>query len=121
MKKAIFLTLFLFLASYVFAEEIDSNLAKHAIAILRVECKNVAGACDKYCWQKVKIVKILKNESDYNFPGFIEVAHYSWEKGVPIGISTIYLEKYNPSKNDLWKLVGGKAETGVSNYAEQNR
>ncbi len=121
MKKLILLALFLCFANYVFAEEIDSNLTKHAVAILRVEYKNEAGVCEKYCWQKVRILKILKNESDYNFPEFIEVAYYSWEKGIPIGLSTVYLEKYNSTKNDLWKLVGGKVETGVSHFTEQNR
>ena len=121
MKKIVVLFIMLFFISYAVAEEIDKALAKDAEVVLRVNCKNEADECEKYCWQEVNIIKVLKNESDYTFPNVIKVAYYNREKGIPIGISTIYLEKYNLSRNNLWKLVGGKAERGVSHYTEQSR
>lgn len=116
MKKIILLLISIFLVSCGSVKEIDNTLAKNAEVVLRIKCEKETGACDKYCWQKVKILKIIKNEKNYKFNDALEVAYYSWDKGIPIGISTIYLEKYNPERNDLWKLVGGKSETGVSHY-----
>ncbi|UCC94763.1 MAG: hypothetical protein JSW40_08120, partial [Candidatus Omnitrophota bacterium] len=86
--------------------------------VLRVRCRD-GGVGSKYIWQKVKILEVLKNEGNYNFKSTLAVAHYSWKDGIPIGISTIYLEKYNPSRVDLWKLVGGGAEKGISHHIEE--
>jgi hypothetical protein len=44
----------------------------------------------------------------------LSVAHLSWEPGIPEGESTIYLERYNPARNDLWKLLNGSGKDGVS-------
>jgi len=111
----ILLLILLFIVGCVTNETVDTKLAKSAEVILRVRCTE-QGEGDKYHWQTVKIIKVLKNESDYTFKDILKVAHYSWEKGIPLGISTIYLERYNLSRNDLWKLMGGKAETGVSHH-----
>jgi len=99
----------------------DETLAGKAQAVLRVDCRQEAEVCEKYCWQDVKILKILKNKSDYAFGSELSVAHYSWDKGIPIGISTIYLEKYSSLRKDVWRLVGGSVETGVSHRQRSGR
>jgi len=110
MERIVVLGLFLFhLSACTTLEKADNNMAKKAEVVLRVECAD-PGAGNKYHWQKVKILKIIKNNSNYNFPDQLEVAHYGWEKGIPVGISTIYLERYDPYRDDLWKLLEGKLE-----------
>jgi len=94
----------------------DAKLAKKAEVILRVKLTQGIAVCDKYCQEKVEILEVLKNNSAYSFSETVDIFYRSGEKGVPFGISTIYLEKYAPSRNDLWKLVGGKRETGGSHY-----
>jgi len=110
------LIIFLITIAYPFLcfAQIDKNLEKNAEVILRVHYSGQEYACDKYCWQPVKIIKVLKNSKNYSFPENLEIAYYSWEKGIPLGESTVYLEKYNSYKEGTWKLVGGKHETGVS-------
>jgi len=105
----------IFLVGCISNEKVDNELAKKAEVVLRVKCAEI-GYGSKYHWQKVEILKVIKNESNYNFKDTLSVAHYGWEEDIPLGVSTIYLEKYNPSREDLWKLVGGKFETGVSHY-----
>lgn len=102
-------------------EVVDEALAKNVDVILRVDCQATAEACEKYCWQNVTILKILKNKSNFKFQKRLDVAHYNWEQGVPIGVSTIYLEKYNPSRNDMWRLAGGGATNGVSHSERPRR
>ena len=117
MKIIVALLMTLSFACCAIADEVDKVMAQNAEIILEVEsieATNKGTACEKYCWQEVKIKKIIKNETDYKLSDVIKIAYYSWENGIPPGESIVYLEKYNPSRNDLWKLVGGKAETGVS-------
>ncbi len=71
-------------------------------------------------YKQVKVLKVFKNETKYTPTDTIRVSYYSWEKGVPKGISTIYIEKYGSDKSNLWKLIGGKAQTGVS-HARQTK
>ena len=92
---------------------IDPSKARKADAVLRVKLVRFEG-CDKYCWPEVEILKILQNKSSFSFKKRLTVAHYSWEPGVPEGESTIYLERYNPKRNDLWKLLNGSGKDGVS-------
>jgi hypothetical protein len=123
MKIVIILLMTLSFACCAFANEVDKAMAKNAEIILEVENSesiNKSTGCDKYCWQEVKIKKVIKNEGGYKLSDVIKIAYYSWEKGIPLGESIVYLEKYNPSRDDLWKLVGGKAETGVSSAYVNN-
>jgi len=92
---------------------IDSGKARQAEVVLRVKLVRI-GDCNKYCWPEVEILKVLQNRSDFSFKKRLVVAHYSWEPGIPEGESTIYLERYNPKKNDLWKLLKGSGKDGVS-------
>lgn len=121
MKRTIFFSMALLFVASVFAQEIDNSLAKKAAVVLRIECNKAVDLCDKYCVQQVKIIKVLKNETNYSVPDIIRVAYYSWEKGIPMGISTIYVEKYGPAGSNLWKLIGGKAKTGVSHHTSTKK
>ena len=93
--------------------DIDPGKAEKAEVVLRVKLVRL-GECNKYCWPEVEILKVLQNKSGFSFKKRLAVAHYSWELGVPEGESTIYLERYNPDRNDLWKLLNGSGKDGVS-------
>ena len=71
-------------------------------------------SCDKYCWYRVQVLRVIKNKSEESFKSPLSVAAYSWKAGVPEGESTLYLERYNETSKGLWRLVGGEAATGVS-------
>jgi hypothetical protein len=72
------------------------------------------GEGSKYWWYDVEVLKVLKNDSAESFTNKLSVAAYGGKPGVPAGVSTIYLERYNPTEKKYWKLVGGEASTGVS-------
>jgi hypothetical protein len=99
----------------------DPKMAARATVVLRVRLTGL-GEGSKYIWQTVEPLDVIKNESKQTFAGPLKVAHYSWAKGVPSGVSTVYLAHYNKTRGDLWKLVDGKAESGVSHPVppEQN-
>jgi hypothetical protein len=92
--------------------QIDSSKANKAEAVLRVKFVSLNGG-SKYDWDEVEVLKVLKNKSGYTFGKTLSVAHYSWNPGIPEGTCTIYLQRYNPERNDLWKLLDGSAEDGV--------
>ncbi|HSI62613.1 MAG TPA: hypothetical protein VLE43_05825 [Candidatus Saccharimonadia bacterium] len=92
---------------------VDAKLASNAEVVLRVRLLD-EGESNKYQWNKVEVLRVLKNASHDKIPHTLEVAAYSWKEGVPSGESTIYLEQYHETKRGLWKLVGGDAVTGVS-------
>ena len=68
----------------------------------------------KYHWDLVEPIEVYKNESQRPFDKPFAVAHYGHEKGIPEGVSTIYLEAYGDPKINHWKLLEAKADTGVS-------
>lgn len=92
---------------------IDVALAANAEVVLRVRLLE-DGEADKFQWDKVEVLRVLKNASNDKIPHTLSVAAYSWKEGVPGGESTIYLEQYHETKRGLWKLVGGEAATGAS-------
>jgi hypothetical protein len=96
--------------------QVDTRLAESVPVVLRVR-RISEGEGSKYLWPQVELVTVIKNGSRHTFPKHFEVAHYSWEPGIPPGTSTLYLERYNPHRNDLWRLLGGSATTGVSHNA----
>jgi len=91
----------------------DPAKAAQAKAVLRVKFISSEGG-DKYSWDKVEVLHIIKGESSFEFPKEMEVAQYSWEPGIPEGESTIYLEPYSPESKTLWKVLDGTAKHGVS-------
>jgi hypothetical protein len=125
MRKRIVIALLLmsFMATNLSAAQstfIDPGKAEKAEVVLRVRLIKYEG-CDKYCWPEVEILKVLRNESGLSFEKRHKVAHYSWEPGIPEGESTVYLERYNPERNDLWKLLNGSGKDGVSHATPSPR
>jgi hypothetical protein len=95
---------------------VDTNKAKKAEVVLRVKLIS-SGEGSKYLWDKVEVLEVLKNNSGSSFGKNLSVAHYSWKPGIPMGTCSIYLERYNPKRKDLWKLLNGSGEEGVSHAA----
>lgn len=92
---------------------IDTKRASKVPVVLRVKLIAAEGG-NKYSWDKVAILAVLKNESKQQFADTVEIGHYSWEPGIPQGESTIYVEPYSDSPDHLWKLLGSTAKEGVS-------
>jgi hypothetical protein len=96
---------------------VDVRQADTVPVVLRVRLLRHEGG-DKIAWDKVALVGVIKNASHYNFPREFEIARYVGEPGVPGGESTVYLERYNPDSESLWRLLGGSGKTGVSHAGE---
>ncbi len=92
---------------------IDAEKAALVTVVLRVRFIADEGG-NKYGWDKVELIGVLKNESGYQFPKEFDLAHYSGEPGIPKGESTVYLERYNDTDPHLWKLLNGTGKDGVS-------
>ena len=120
MRRCILLT-FMLLAARGLAQSpalLDASLAAAAPVVLRVQWLQDSGG-DKYAWQQVRVLQVLKNDSSYTFTNTVSIAHYSWTNGIPRAMCTVYLERYNPGREDLWKLMGGSALGGVSHIEQQ--
>ena len=92
---------------------IDPGRAAKVPVVLRVRLLNAVGS-DKFQWDRVDVIAVIKNESKRQFGGPLEVARYNWEPGVPKGESTIYLEPYSDAPEHPWKLLGASGRLGVS-------
>ncbi len=92
---------------------IDSQRVSRAPVVLRARFIRLIGG-QKYVFDEIVVVAVLKNQSHRKFSGSLEVAHYGWEPGVPPGESTVYLEPYVVGDESRWKLLGGSAKEGVS-------
>lgn len=86
------------------AQPTPQKKTKQAKVILEVELIEDHGG-SKYHWQTVRPLRIIKNESKQQFKEPFQVAHLGWEPGIPSGTSIIYLDLYNPERDDLWRLV----------------
>lgn len=95
---------------------IDPAMAEKAEVVLRVKLLSDQGG-SKYWWYDVEVLEVLKNYSAESFTGKLSVAAYGGKPGIPAGVSTVYLERYNPTEKKNWKLVGGEASTGGSHNA----
>ncbi len=95
---------------------VDPGRFKKATAVLRVKLHKALGA-DKYAWYRVKVLKVLKNDSKQAFGETLDVAALSTRPGVPVEECTLYLEPYNDQKDHPWKLLGGGADQGVGHAA----
>jgi hypothetical protein len=85
-------------------------------AVLRVKVQRALGA-DKYAWYRVRVLKVLKNDSKQAFGETLDVVALGTGPGVPAEECTVYLEPYNHEKDHPWKLLGGGADRGVSHVA----
>lgn len=63
---------------------IDDQKAAHAVAVLRVKFLAALGG-NKYAWDKVEELDVIKNESHHKFDKVVEIAHYSWSQAFPKG------------------------------------
>src|SRR5207249_659478 len=95
---------------------VDPARFNKSTAVLRVKLQQALGG-DKYAWYRVKVLKVLKNDSKQTFGQTLDVAALSTSPGVPAGDCTVYLEPYNGEKDHPWKLLGGGAGQGVSHVA----
>jgi Ankyrin repeats (3 copies) len=74
---------------------------------VRVRLLARENACDKYCWSRVKVLfQAIEDASHPRTDSEIRVASLSSGKGVPDGVSTIYLAPYNKNvPHGLWRLA----------------
>jgi hypothetical protein len=92
---------------------IDIERASRVPVVIRARFLKLGGG-QKYVFDEISVVAVLKNESRRTLSGSLEVGHYGWEPGVPPGESTVYLEPYVAGDESRWKLLGGSAKEGVS-------
>lgn len=104
-------------AAVVSSPHLDRAKAEHATVVLRVQHLEALGG-SKYHWDRVQPLQVLKNASDESFERPLEVAHYGWNKGVPRGTSTIYLERYGDAVRH-WRLLGSDGALGVSHVQRE--
>jgi len=97
-------------------KEVDLKRFAEAPVVLRVRLHKSAGIIEKYGWDEVAILHVLKNTSGQKFDQMLSVAFVNYKRGMPGGVSTIYLEPYNLDQpnNGHWKLLKGGAPDGVS-------
>jgi hypothetical protein len=99
------------------ANLIDAGRAARVKVVLRVKLVAALGG-NKWAWDKIEVLGVLKNETETSFAGSLNIAHYSWEPGIPEGTSTVYLEPYEVGPPTIhWKLLEGSAKEGVSHPA----
>lgn len=94
---------------------IDSQKSKAAQAIIRAVLIQ-EGTGDKYIWDTVQVLEVLKNDLNFNFPKKLAVARYSWDAGFKCtGEFILYLTPYPLGAQELnedkaWMRLGGKSE-----------
>ncbi len=93
--------------------QVDPQRASEVPVVLRVRLLSREGG-NKYEWDRVKRVAVIKNLSSFHFPDELSIAHDSGEPGIPDGESTVYLEHYQDIGDTLWKLLDGSGRRGVS-------
>jgi hypothetical protein len=99
------------------AKLMDPARADKAPVVLRVRSLG-PGVADKYAWVRVQVVSVLKNTTESQFAGEMQIAYYSGQPGIPEGECTVYLEAYSDAADHPWKLLGGSGVQGVSHAAQ---
>jgi len=98
--------------------KVDAKLSAQAEVVLRVELLKPAGAVDKYGWDQVKVLDVLKNEPKASFPKEMGIAFRNTDPGVPKGESTVYLVPYRtPPDGKQWRLVASSHVTETKTKA----
>lgn len=118
MKTILIFVGIVFCTTAAWAQGSEPSCPATARVVLRVQWLRDGEAPSKYAWQEVRVLSVLKNDSEHTFSNVVKIAHYNWTNGIPKAVCTVYLERYNSSSDDLWKLMGGSAATGVSNMEE---
>lgn len=93
---------------------LNRRLYNEAHAVLRVKLLEVDSACDKYCWQTVRMLSILKNTTQSGFEEPFRIAHESWQSGIPQGNSIVYLRPYSTLSDSLCTMTGYKFLTALT-------
>lgn len=98
---------------------LDSTKLKEAVISVKV-IKMGEGTGGKFLWNKVIIIQEYKNESTVELSREIEIAHYSFEEGLPNEECIVYLtyfplgrERLNKNPNRRWILLKGDGAYGV--------
>jgi hypothetical protein len=102
------------------AKLVDPARADKAAVVLRVRRLGPPVA-DKYAWVRVTVLAVIKNASDREFAGELEIAYYAGDAGLPDAECTVYLEPYSDAPEHPWKLLGGNSQQGVSHVAPSAR
>ena len=102
------------------AKLVDPVRADKVAVVLRVR-RLGPGVADKYAWVRVIVLAVIKNTTDREFAGEVEIAYYSGEAGLPDAECTVYLEPYSDAPEHPWKLLGGSSQQGVSHVATSAR
>ena len=126
--KPIITALFCFVIQFARAGDlqVDEKLAQNAVAVVRVKLMFADSGLPNSPFRiySVHTISILKNESHDVFRDLL-VRGFKDRPGVPEGVCTIYLQRYDPinkklsddKDHGLWILVGGDATNGVSNVS----
>ena len=121
MKSTIIVLLLSFtcLASAAPDRPINVELAKRALVVMRAKKLSELPGTEKYRWYEVEVIEVFENRAEQMFlDDPIKVAVLKPSKGIPDGVSTLYLERYGKSDKVLWILVGGGAATGISHTSK---
>ena len=88
------------------AELADPTSFQAATAVVRARILAPPGECDKYCTAPVETIRVLKAPQGVTFPPKFDIAFLSFGPHPPVGVSTLYLVRYNPQKPELgWSLL----------------
>lgn len=93
-------------------DTIKKNKAK---AVIKAKALNT-GVGDKYLYQKIEVLEVIKNNTNFIFKDTLTVAHYSWKLGVPLEKECIiYLTPWPYGSETLneekqWMLLDGDGE-----------
>ena len=89
----------------------DDNLAAKSEVVLRARLLSL-DRVDKSALFRVQVLEVLKNESGVKLTDELSVDAYGSKEGLPMGGKfTLYLERYNKTNTDLWKLIGASHNT----------
>ncbi len=97
---------------------LDSTKLKKSVLVLKI-IKLEDGIGDKFIWDKVRLLDVLKNEMDYEISSEFEIAHYSYMDGIPDHECIAYLTYYplgskEPATSDKkWILLQGNGNYGI--------
>ncbi|MBS1644232.1 MAG: hypothetical protein JST36_04275 [Bacteroidetes bacterium] len=98
---------------------IDAKKSEAAKAIIRAVLIH-KGTGDKYIWDTVQVIAVLKNDLNFKFPEKLAVARYSWDEGFKCpGEFVLYLNPYPLGAQELnednaWMRLGGKSEEATA-------
>lgn len=86
-------------------DNVDRKQFDRATLVVRARV-TTSGHGSKYHWSDVTNIETLKSPKGIEIPKSFKVAFYSVGEPLPMGVSTLYLVRYNPDKPEYgWKLL----------------